>query len=46
MKRWKVIFRYDNEIKEVVLAGERYSDVYIDVLVEYPGCIIISILEI
>ena len=46
MKQWKVIFEYNDEVKEQTFTGERYSDVYIEVLIEYPGGNILSILEI
>lgn len=45
MKQWKVIFEHNNEVKEQTFNGERYSDVYIEVLIEYPASKIISIIE-
>lgn len=45
MKQWKVIFEHNNEVKEQIFTAERYSDVYIEVLVEFPGGKIISIIE-
>lgn len=41
-----MIFEYNSEVKEQIFTGERYSDVYIDVLFEYPSGKIISIVEI
>jgi hypothetical protein len=46
MKEWKVIFEQNNIRQEVTVSGERYSDVYIDILIEYPECNIISISEL
>lgn len=46
MKQWKVIIEQDNKKKEIILFGERYSDIYIKTSLEYPECIIISISEI
>lgn len=46
MKQWMVIFEYNNEIKEEIFTGERYSDVYVEVLIAYPGGKIISIREV
>jgi hypothetical protein len=46
MKKWKLIIEHNNHIKELVVTGERYSDVYIDAKIEYTGCIIIEISEI
>lgn len=46
MKQWKVLFEYNDEVKERIYTGERYSDVYLEVLFEYPSGKIISIVEI
>lgn len=46
MKQWTAIIEHNNKLKEIIISGERYSDVYIDLKVDYLGCIIISITEI
>jgi hypothetical protein len=46
MKLWSVTIEFNNEKREIILSGERYSDVYIDVNTNYPGCIIMNIVEI
>ena len=46
MKKWRVIFEHNNEVKEQIFTGERYSDVYIEILIEYPSGKIISIVEV
>ena len=46
MKQWKVIIEYNHGRIEKPWSAERYSDVYVDIMIEYPGCEIISITEI
>jgi hypothetical protein len=46
MRQWKVVIRHNDKTIEKILLGERYSDVYVDILIEYPGCEIESITEI
>jgi hypothetical protein len=46
MKKWKITIEHNNQIKEIIASGERYSDVYIDTKVGYTGCIILDIIEI
>lgn len=45
MKQWKVIFEYNGKVKELIFTGVRYSDVYIEVLIEYPTSKNIRIVE-
>jgi hypothetical protein len=46
MKTWKVILEIDNKKKEFNLEAERYSDIYITVTTENPGCRVLSITEL
>lgn len=46
MKKWKLIIEHNNQIKEIIVSGERYSDVYLDAKIDYTGCIIIHLAEI
>jgi hypothetical protein len=46
MKKWKVVIEVDSKEKELIMVGDRYSDVYIDVIIKYPECRIVCIIEI
>ena len=46
MRNWKVIIEHNDKMIQKILSGDRYSDVCIEIITEYPSCEIISITEI
>jgi len=46
MKKWKVIIEKNGKQTEIIISGERYSNVYIETSNRHPGHEIISISEI
>jgi hypothetical protein len=46
MKKWVVIIEYQNKELEVIIEAKYYSDAYINVEAEYPGCRIKRIFEV
>jgi hypothetical protein len=46
MKRWKVIIELQNKTLEVLTEAKTYSEAYINVEIQYPGCKIKSVSEV
>lgn len=46
MKSWKIIIIHNEQVKEIIIEAQYYSDAYVNAELKYPGCIIKSISEI